>query len=92
MFCYDAEMRDLENKLLDFRRYFNDHRSHTALEGQTPDQEGRSLQAQLKTILEAQAQLVSKAEARALAARIRRRIGSRPQTDSGALQAEGRMR
>ena len=30
---------DLENKLLDFRRYFNDHRSHTALEGQTPDQD-----------------------------------------------------
>ena len=55
------------------------------------EQEGRSLQAQLKTILEAHARLVSKADARALAARIRRRIGSRPQTDSGALQAEGRV-
>jgi transposase InsO family protein len=27
---------DLENKLLDFTRYFNDHRSHTALQGRTP--------------------------------------------------------
>jgi putative transposase len=30
---------DLENKLLDFRTYFNFHRSHTALKGQTPDQD-----------------------------------------------------
>ena len=30
---------DLENKLLDFRTYFNLHRSHTALEGRTPDQD-----------------------------------------------------
>ncbi|MCZ6489815.1 MAG: integrase core domain-containing protein, partial [Acidobacteria bacterium] len=30
---------DLENKLLAFGRYFNDHRSHTALEGRTPDQD-----------------------------------------------------
>jgi hypothetical protein len=30
---------DLENKLLDFRKYFNDHRSHTALQGRTPDQD-----------------------------------------------------
>ena len=30
---------DLEDKLLDFGRYFNDYRSHTALEGQTPDQD-----------------------------------------------------
>ena len=30
---------DLENKLLDFRTYFNDHRSHAALEGRTPDQD-----------------------------------------------------
>jgi transposase InsO family protein len=29
---------DLENKLLDFRTYFNHHRTHTALEGRTPDQ------------------------------------------------------
>ena len=49
---------------------------------------GRSLQAELKAILEAQAKQVTKAEARALAARIRRRIDMRPQTDSGTLQAE----
>jgi plasmid stability protein len=53
---------------------------------------GRSLQAELKAILEAQATQVTKAEARALAARIRRRIGARPQTDSGMLQAEDRGR
>ena len=51
---------------------------------------GRSLQAELKALLESQAELVSKAEARALAARIRRRVGARPQTDSGSLQAEDR--
>jgi len=28
---------DLENKLLDFRIYFNNHRAHTSLEGRTPD-------------------------------------------------------
>jgi len=28
---------DLENKLLDFRTYFNNHRTHTSLEGRTPD-------------------------------------------------------
>jgi putative transposase len=28
---------DLENKLLDFKTYFNDHRTHTSLEGRTPD-------------------------------------------------------
>jgi putative transposase len=28
---------DLENKLLDFRTYFNNHRSHTSREGRTPD-------------------------------------------------------
>jgi plasmid stability protein len=53
---------------------------------------GRSLQAELKTILEVQSQQVGRAEARALAARIRQRIGRRPQTDSGALQADGRRR
>jgi plasmid stability protein len=53
---------------------------------------GRSLQAELKAILEAQASQVTKAEARVLAARIRRRIGSRLQTDSGMLQAEDRER
>src|SRR6266576_5261531 len=28
---------DLENKLLDFRTYFNNHRAHTSLEGRAPD-------------------------------------------------------
>jgi hypothetical protein len=28
---------DLENKLLDFRTYFNAHRTHTSREGRTPD-------------------------------------------------------
>jgi hypothetical protein len=27
---------DLENKLLDFRTYFNNHRTHTSLEARTP--------------------------------------------------------
>jgi plasmid stability protein len=53
---------------------------------------GRSLQAELKAIIEAQASQVTKAEARALAARIRRRIGTRLQTNSGMLQAEDRER
>ena len=53
---------------------------------------GRSLQAELKAILEAQARQVTKVEARALAAHIRQRIGSRPQTDSSLLQAEDRER
>lgn len=30
---------DLENKLLDFRTYFHEHRSHTGLPGRTPDQD-----------------------------------------------------
>jgi len=30
---------DLENKLLEFRNYFNRHRAHTSLEGRTPDQD-----------------------------------------------------
>jgi hypothetical protein len=28
---------DLEHKLLDFRTYFNNHRTHTSLRGRTPD-------------------------------------------------------
>jgi transposase InsO family protein len=28
---------DLENNLLDFRTYFNNHRTHDSLEGRTPD-------------------------------------------------------
>lgn len=53
---------------------------------------GLSLQAELRATLEAQAKQVTKTEARALAALIRRRIGTRPQTDSGRLQAEDRER
>lgn len=53
---------------------------------------GRSLQAELKAILEEQARMAHKAEARALAAHIRQRIVSRSQTDSGELQAEDRQR
>jgi hypothetical protein len=30
---------DLQDKLLDFRTYFNDHRSHAALQGRTSDQD-----------------------------------------------------
>src|ERR1035437_4392547 len=30
---------DLETKLLDFRTYFNEHRSHTGLQGRTPNQD-----------------------------------------------------
>jgi transposase InsO family protein len=30
---------DLENKLLDFQTYFNEHRVHTGRHGQTPDQD-----------------------------------------------------
>lgn len=56
------------------------------------ERSGRSLQAELKSALEARASHASKVEARALAARIRRRIGKRPQTDSGILQAEDRDR
>ncbi len=51
---------------------------------------GRSLQAELKAILEAQVS-VDKAKARSLAARIRKRIGMRTQTDSGQLQHKGRL-
>ena len=32
---------DLENKLIDFTTYFNDHRSHTALQGCTPINESK---------------------------------------------------
>jgi putative transposase len=30
---------DLENKLLEFQNYFNRHRTHSSLEGRTPDQD-----------------------------------------------------
>ena len=39
--CLDCTLfwtsEDLENKLLDFKTYFNDHRTHTSREGQTPN-------------------------------------------------------
>lgn len=53
---------------------------------------GRSLQTELKLVIETHARKTNKVEARALAARIRRRIGSKRQTDSGILQAEDRER
>ena len=53
---------------------------------------GRFLQAELKAILEQQARMAYKAEARALAARIRQHIASHSQIDSGELQAEDRQR
>ena len=52
----------------------------------------RSLEAELREILQAEAQRADKAAARALVARVRRRIGKRPQTDTAILQAKGRMR
>jgi plasmid stability protein len=52
---------------------------------------GRSLQAELKQILE-QAARTNTATARALAARIRRRVAGRSHTDTVALLAEDRQR
>jgi len=52
---------------------------------------GRSLEAELRGILEAAAPS-GRGEARALAARIRRRLAGRAHTDSGALVAEDRRR
>ncbi|HXG67667.1 MAG TPA: plasmid stabilization protein [Blastocatellia bacterium] len=42
---------------------------------------GRSLQAELKAILETHAKMPGRAEARALAERIRQRTGAQPQSD-----------
>ena len=53
---------------------------------------GRSLQTELKLAIETHARKTNKAEGRALAARIRRQIRSKRQTDSGILQAEDRER
>jgi plasmid stability protein len=57
---------------------------------------GRSLQAELKLVLEQAARPVSapisRAEYRALADQIRADIGDRPQTDSATLLAEDRAR
>jgi putative transposase len=33
---------DLENKLIDFQDYYNNHRTHASLKGQTPDQHSSS--------------------------------------------------
>ena len=52
---------------------------------------GRSLQAEVKRILE-QAAGVGAEDARALAARIRRRLAGRRHSDSAALVAEDRRR
>jgi plasmid stability protein len=52
---------------------------------------GRSLEAELRGILETAA-MVDRRESRALAARIRRRLSGRAHSDSAALQAEGRAR
>lgn len=57
---------------------------------------GRSLQAELKLILEQAARpgttRTSRAEYRALADRVRTTLGDRPQADSAALLAEDRAR
>jgi len=57
---------------------------------------GRSLQAELKLILEQAARpmagQVSRAEYRALADRVRAALGDRTQTDSATLLAEDRAR
>jgi plasmid stability protein len=52
---------------------------------------GRSLEAELRAILEAAA-AVDRGEARALAATIRRRLSGRVHSDSAALRAEDRSR
>ena len=57
---------------------------------------GRSMQAELKLILEQAARPVpagpSRVEYRALADRVRAALGDRPQADSAALLAEDRAR
>lgn len=55
------------------------------------ERSGRSLQAELKDILE-QASRQSAIDARALAARIRRQLAGRPHSDSAALLAADRAR
>jgi len=52
---------------------------------------GRSLEAELRAILEAAAAM-DLVEARALAARIRRRLSGRAHSDSAALVSEDRCR
>ncbi len=53
---------------------------------------GRSLQAELKLILEQAARPRPRAEYRALADRVRASLGDRPQADSAVLLAEDRAR
>lgn len=53
--------------------------------------QGRSLQAELRRILE-EAARASVADTQVAAARLRRALTGRRHTDSGALQAEGRRR
>ena len=55
------------------------------------EQQGRSLQAELKNILE-QAAMTDRIEARRLAQIIRRNLSSRSHSDSGVLAAEDRER
>jgi antitoxin FitA len=70
-------IRDLDAKLVD--RLKDRAREH-----------GRSLEAELRGILEAAAMDLS--DARALAARIRRRLSGRVHSDSAVLLAEDRRR
>ena len=54
---------------------------------------GRSLQAELKSILEREAESsMTLAEFQAAAARLRRKLAGRKHTDSASLQSEGRRR
>lgn len=71
-------IRDLDSKLVG--RLKDQARTH-----------GRSLEAELRGILEAAASL-DPTDARALAARIRRRLSGRTHSDSAALLAADRRR
>ena len=71
-------IRDLDPKLVD--RLKDRAREH-----------GRSLEAELRSILETAAEM-DLGEARALAARIRRRLSGRAYSDSAALISEDRCR
>lgn len=71
-------IRDLDQKALDALK-------------QRAARNGRSLQAEMKQILE-EAAAVNMIDARALAARIRRELSGRKHSDSTALIAEDRRR
>jgi antitoxin FitA len=64
---------------------------HVARLKERARQHGRSLEAELRRILE-RAASADPAEARTLAARIRRRLAGRNHSDSAALVAEDRSR